>query len=466
MPNMTINGRAVTAGTTYDVVDPATGEVFATAPQASVAQLDAAVTAAQAAFPIWRDLTIALRREALVNCANRIRSHVDELATLLVREQGKPLAVAQGEVMGSARWFEYTAGLPLPGEVVEVDGIKVGEVRRKPYGVVGAIVPWNYPLISAAWKIAPALLTGNTLVLKPSPFTPLTTLRLGEILLDLLPAGVLNIVSATDDLAPVLTGHPGIRKLTFTGSTATGKKIFAAAASDFKGVTLELGGNDAAIVLEKADIADIAPKLFAAAFTNSGQVCSAIKRVYVHDTLHDELVAALADLAKAAVVGNGLDETVTIGPLTTKPQFDRVLELLMDAAKLGGRFAAGEPKAIDRPGYYIAPAIVTDLDDQARLVAEEQFGPALPILRFTEVDDAIERANATPYGLSASVWGTDVEAALDVAGRLDAGTVWVNQHMKPRPQLPTAGVKTSGVGAENGAWGLEGYLQIQTVAVA
>ncbi|ESQ90504.1 hypothetical protein ABENE_12340 [Asticcacaulis benevestitus DSM 16100 = ATCC BAA-896] len=463
---MTIDGLCVEATDTYDVINPATTDVFAQAPQATEDQLDAAVAAAQRAFLTWRETDVAVRREVMVACAVRMRAHADELIDWLVREQGKPFVVAQGEVMGSARWMEFTAGLPLPGEVVEVDGVKVGEVRRKPYGVVGAIVPWNYPLISAVWKIAPALLTGNTVVLKPSPFTPLATLRLGELLLDLLPPGVLNIISATDDLAPAMTAHSGIRKLTFTGSTATGKKVFAAAAEHIKGVTLELGGNDPAIVLADVDVADTAQKIFAAAFANSGQVCSAIKRVYVHADIHDALVVELASLAGKAVIGSGLDETVTVGPLSTQAQFDKVLDLMNDAAEQGGVFAAGAPEAVDRPGYFIAPAIITGLPDTARLVTEEQFGPALPILSFTHIDEVVSRANDTPYGLSASVWSIDIEAAVSVASRIDAGTVWVNQHMKPRPQLPTAGVKASGVGAENGAWGLESFLQIQTIAVA
>jgi len=362
--------------------------------------------------------------------------------------------------------MEYTAGLPIPGEVIDVDGVTVGTVRRRPYGVVGAIVPWNYPLMSAVWKIAPALLTGNTLVLKPSPFTPLTTLRLGELLLDILPPGALNIISATDDLAEAMTAHPGIRKLTFTGSTATGKKVFAAAANDIKGVTLELGGNDPAIVLSDVDVQDTAQKIFAAAFANSGQVCSAIKRVYVHAEIHDALVDELAHLARTSIIGAGTDMSVTMGPLSTKMQFERVLDLMQDAAASGGKFVAGVPQPMKGKGYFIAPAIITGLGDESRLVVEEQFGPALPILSFTDIDDVVARANATPYGLSASVWSSNISKAVAVAERIEAGTVWVNQHMKPRPQLPTAGVKASGVGAENGAWGLESFLQIQTIAVA
>jgi acyl-CoA reductase-like NAD-dependent aldehyde dehydrogenase len=286
------------------------------------------------------------------------------------------------------------------------------------------------------------------------------------LLLDILPPGVLNIISGTDQLGPLLTGHPGIRKISFTGSTATGRKVFAAAAGDIKGLTLELGGNDPAIVLGDVDPVKVAAKIYAAAFENAGQVCAAIKRVYVQRSVHDALVSELANLARRAVVGDGLDPRTTVGPISNRAQFERVLELMKDAQARGGRFVAGEPAALDRPGFFIRPAIVTGLDDRARLVAEEQFGPVLPVLPFDAVDEAIARANSTPYGLSASVWSEDVGAARQLAPRIDAGTVWLNQHLSILPMLPTVGLKTSGLGAENGPWGLESYLQIQTIAAA
>ena len=466
MPLMTINGQTIGSAETFDVINPATGELLDVAPQCSQEQLDQAVAAAQAAFPGWSRRPLEQRRELLRACAARIREHRAELVELLTLEQGKPTVTAEREVGGTAKWLEVTAELPLPGEELQLDGQRSARVTRKPYGVVAAIAPWNYPLMSIGWKIGPGLLTGNTLVAKPSPYTPLATLRLGEILLDLLPAGVLNIVSGTDALGAQMTHHPGVRKVSFTGSTATGRKIFAAASADFKGLTLEMGGNDPAIVLADADPVDTARKIYAAAFENAGQICAAIKRVYVHESIHDALVEELVRLADAAVVGSGLDPATTIGPISNKPQFERVLELMRSAASEGGQFVAGTPNPLDRPGYFIAPAIVTGLADNARLVAEEQFGPVLPVLKFSDVDDALARANGTPYGLSASVWSQDAGQAAEIAAQIDAGTVWVNQHMKILPQLPTVGVKSSGVGAENGPWGLESFLQIQTVLVA
>jgi acyl-CoA reductase-like NAD-dependent aldehyde dehydrogenase len=463
---MLINGRLTGAADTFPVVNPATGNVLAHAPNASEQQLEEAVSAANEAFAQWRQRPIEERRELLRRCAAKVRAHQPELARMLTEEQGKPTVTANREVGGTAKWIEYTAELEIPNQIVPLDGQRVAEVTRRPYGAVAAIVPWNYPLMSACWKIAPALLAGNTIVVKPSPFTPLTTLRLGELLADILPPGVLNIISGTDELGPLLTGHPGIRKISFTGSTATGRKVFAAAAGGIKGLTLELGGNDPAVVLADVDPAKVAAKIYAAAFENAGQVCAAIKRVYVQRPVYDAVVTELAALASKAVVGDGLDPETTVGPISTRPQFDRVLELMKDAQAQGGRFVAGEPAALDRPGFFIRPAIVTGLDDSARLVAEEQFGPVLPVLPFDEVDEAITRANATPYGLSASVWSADTNAARQLASRIDAGTVWLNQHLSILPMLPTVGLKTSGLGAENGPWGLESYLQIQTIAAA
>ena len=466
MHQMTLNGRPVEAADSFPVINPATGEILADAPRCSAEQLDAAVAAAQTAFESWRETPVDLRRTVLRACANRIREHQSELVRMVIEEQGKPRVTAQREVLGSAKWIDYMATLEIPHQVVQIDPQRSAEVTRRPYGVVAAIVPWNYPLMSACWKIAPALLAGNTMVLKPSPFTPLATLRLGELLLDILPPGVLNIVTGTDELGAWMTAHPGVRKISFTGSTATGQKVFAAAAAGIKGITLEMGGNDPAIVLADVDVQAVASRIYAAAFENAGQVCAAIKRVYVHRSIHDALVEELCTLANGANVGNGLDEQITIGPVSNRLQFQRVLELMAAAQADGGTFVAGKPAPLERPGYFIAPAIVTGLTDRSRLVAEEQFGPVLPVLPFDTIDDAIARANATPFGLSASVWSSDNARARDIARRIDAGTVWVNQHLSVLPQLPIAGLKTSGFGAENGLWGLESYLQIQTIAPA
>ena len=461
---MTIDGNSIAGDTSFGVINPASGQVFAQAPECSRAQLDAAMNAASRAYSSWRR-DLPTRRAALLACGEAVKARMSELAPILTQEQGKPLAKAMEELIGTAVWFQYTASLDIPVEVVQDDANARIEIRRRPLGVVGAITPWNFPVLLAAWKIAPALLAGNTIVLKPSPFTPLSTLKLGEILRDALPAGVLNVVSGNDALGGWITGHPAVRKISFTGSVATGKKVAAAAAPDLKRVTLELGGNDAAIVLDDVDPAKVADKLFWGAFSNSGQICSAIKRLYVPEKLEKPIVDALASIAKSVKVGDGMQAGVELGPLNNKMQFDRVNELIADAEKAGGRCVTGGAAQTDG-GYFIQPTLVTGLKEGARLVDEEQFGPALPIVTYKNVDDAIERANATMYGLSGSVWSANVERATEVAGQLETGSAWVNQHLAILPNTPVGGAKWSGIGVENGTWGLLGFTELQTVNIA
>ncbi|WP_344827080.1 aldehyde dehydrogenase family protein [Actinocorallia longicatena] len=456
---MTIGGEDVPAKDVFDVVDPATGEVHAQAPDCSPEQLDAAFAAAEAAYGSWRRDEDA-RRAALHAAGDLLLAGAGDLAPILVGEQGKPLKEATFEIIGAGVWLKHFADLPMPRQVIRDDDAAFVEVVRRPMGVVAAITPWNFPLILACWKIAPALLAGNTMVLKPSPFTPLTTLRVGELFRDVLPAGVLNVVSGRDPLGAHMTVHPVPRKITFTGSVATGKRVAASAADDLKRVTLELGGNDPAIVLPDADPAAIAAKLFGAAFQNNGQVCSAIKRVYVPESLHDELVEALADQAARTKVGPGLEEGVTHGPLNNRPQFERVAGLVADALSGGARAVTGG-KPVDGPGYFFEPTLLTGVEDGSRIVDEEQFGPALPIVKYTSLDEAVARANGTHFGLSGSVWGTDTERAAAVADELECGTAWVNTHLALHPAQPFGGFKWSGIGVENGTWGLEGFTEVQ-----
>lgn len=461
---MTIDGNSIAGDTSFGVINPASGQVFAQAPECSRAQLDAAMNAASRAYSSWRR-DLPARRAALLACGEAVKARLSELAPILTQEQGKPLAKAMEELIGTAVWFQYTASLEIPVEVVQDDANARIEIRRRPLGVVGAITPWNFPVLLAAWKIAPALLAGNTIVLKPSPFTPLSTLKLGEILRDALPSGVLNVVSGNDALGAWITSHPAVRKVSFTGSVATGKKVAAACAPDLKRMTLELGGNDAAIVLDDVDVAKVAEKLFWGAFSNSGQICSAIKRLYVPEKLEQPLVAALAAVAKSVKVGDGLQADTQLGPLNNKMQFDRVNELVADAKKVGGKIVTGGDP-LPGGGYFIPPTLVTGLKEGARLVDEEQFGPALPIVTYKSVDDAIERANDTMYGLSGSVWSSNVERATDVAGQLDTGSAWVNQHLAILPNTPFGGAKWSGIGVENGPWGLLGFTELQTVNIS
>ena len=456
---MTIGGERVDAPSTFGVINPATGEVHAEAPDCSQEQLDQAFDAAAKAFVDWRRDEGA-RREALKAASAALGAAGDRIGPILTAEQGKPLAAAQIEALAGGFWLQYFAELEMPREVIQDDDAAYAEVVRRPMGVVAAITPWNFPIVLASWKIAPALLAGNTMVLKPSPFTPRSTLLMGEILNEVLPPGVLNVVSGGDELGQWMTAHPTPRKVSFTGSVATGKHVNASAAPDLKRVTLELGGNDPAILLDDVDPGDVAEKIYAGAFDNCGQVCSAIKRVYVPEALHDDVVDALAARAAAAKVGDGMDPETELGPVQNLPQYERVSELVADALD-GGASAATGGAPIDGPGYFFQPTVLTGAAEGTRIVDEEQFGPALPVIPYRDVDDVVDRANATTYGLSGSVWSPDVERAGEVAERLECGTAWVNAHVALGPHQPFGGFKWSGLGVENGPWGLAGFTEIQ-----
>jgi acyl-CoA reductase-like NAD-dependent aldehyde dehydrogenase len=458
---MTIAGDSAPTEGTFGVKNPATGEVFAQAPECSRQQLDAAFDAAGKAARDWK-ADEASRRAALNKAADVLMASTAELAPVLTAEQGKPLSDAGVEVFASAIWCQYFANLEMPTTVIHDDDSAFVEVARRPLGVVAAITPWNYPLLLSFWKIAPALLAGNTLVLKPSPYTPLTTLKIGELLRDVFPPGVINIVSGSDELGAWMTTHPVPRKISFTGSVETGKKVAMAAAPDLKRVTLELGGNDPAIVLDDADPAVVSSAIFAGAFMNNGQVCSAVKRVYVPEALYDDVVEGLAAHARTIKVGEGTEEGVKLGPINNEPQYERVKELVADAISHGATAVTGG-KAIDRAGYFFEPTILSGLSDGTRIVDEEQFGPALPVIAYRDLGDAVDRANATHFGLSGSVWSSDPERAADVAAQLECGTAWVNTHLALAPNQPFGGFKWSGIGLENGPWGLAEFSEFQVV---
>ncbi|MEV7379579.1 aldehyde dehydrogenase family protein [Streptomyces lydicus] len=459
--DMMIGGQSVASQARFGVVNPATGKVFAEAPDCSREQLDMAMNAAEKAAASWRADENA-RRVAIRQAADTLLADQQDLAAVLSAEQGKPFKAACYEVAETARWMKAATDLELPRTVVQDDATAYADIRHRPLGVVAAITPWNFPLLLAGWKLGPALLAGNTVVLKPSPFTPLSTLRLGELLASVLPPGVVNVVSGGDELGAWMTSHPAVRKISFTGSVPTGKAVAAAAAPDLKRITLELGGNDAAIVLDDADPAAVERGLFWGAFINNGQICAGIKRIYVPEKLHDGIVEALAQRARSVRVGAGTEEGVQLGPIQNRPQFERVQGLVKEALAGGARAAAGG-KAMDRPGYFFEPTILTGAAEGTRIVDEEQFGPAVPVIPYRDVDDAIERANNTKYGLSGSVWSPDIERAAEVASRLHSGTGFVNDHLALGPHLPFGGTKWSGVGVENGSWGLEEFTELQVI---
>lgn len=459
----TSNGIDLHTEETFGVINPATGKVFAQAPAVTPKQLDAVFASADRAFQTWKG-DESFRQNALLAAADAIESSSEELSHILTAEQGKPLADAKAEITGSLMWLRYYAALQLPREIVQDDDKGFAEVFRRPLGVVSAITPWNFPFTLAIWKIAPALRAGNTIVVKPSPFTPLTTLALGKLLRGVLPDGVFNVVSGPDPLGSTLTSHPIPRKISFTGSTATGKKVALAAAEDLKRVTLELGGNDPAIILGGTNVSKVAESLFWGAFRNNGQICAAVKRVYAHESIHDELVEALAAIAKSVKVGEGTVEGVRLGPINNKPQLERVTELVNDAIAHGARVAAGG-KRMDRPGYFFEPTILDGISDGVRIVDEEQFGPALPVLPFRDEADAIARANHSHYGLTASVWSDDPERATRLAADIDSGQVSINVHGGAvAPNLPFSGHKWSGIGVESGPWGLYGFTELQVIS--
>jgi acyl-CoA reductase-like NAD-dependent aldehyde dehydrogenase len=462
--SMTIDGKAVTSKKTFGVINPATEEIFAQAPVCTAAQLNLAVEAASRAFSSWRE-DEAYRRKALKECASVLRAHTDELAEVFTSEQGRTLQSTRGEVEGSAWWIDEVADMEIPCDLLVDDDTQRIEVRRKPRGVIGVISPWNFPLILATARFAPALLLGNTVVLKPSPHTPLTTLLLGELLNDVLPPGVLNVVSGTDELGAWMTRHPNINMIAFTGSVSTGKKVAESTAPDLKHAFLELGGNDAAIVLPDVDPKDAAMDIYNQAFGACGQICIAIKRLYVHETIFDDMVAELTKLAAAARLGDGMAQDTEMGPINNLAQLERVIELTEDARSHGAEIVTGG-KRLDRPGYFFPPTIITNITSGVRLVDEEQFGPVLPVMSFSSVDDAIAQANGTDFGLGGSIWTNDINRGVELAARLECGTAWVNRHGHFSPAVPFGGTKMSGNSMQNGKIGLDELSQLQVIHLA
>jgi len=461
---MIIGGASVDAPAWFDVHDPATGDLVGRAPNATPGDLDAAVAAARAAFDSWSQTSDAERRAACAAVAAAIEAHAEELAQLLTREQGKPLdgLGSRHELGGAVVWARHTAGLEIAPKTIQDDNIGRVEMFRRPLGVVGSILPWNAPAMIAVWHILPALRTGNTVVVKPSPHAPLTVMRMVELMNALLPPGVVNLIASDDsthNIGAAMARHPGIAKIVFTGSFATGSKVMMSAGETMKRLTMELGGNDAAIVLPDVDAHEIAEGLFWGAFINNGQTCAAIKRLYVHDAVYEEVCTALADYARSVRVGPGTEAETRLGPITNRMQFDKVARLVADAATRGRVLCGGAPGE----GLFFPPTLVADLEEDAPLVQEEQFGPALPIIRYTDLDAVIERANANDNGLGGSIWTKDIEAARALAGRLECGSVWVNRHAAIQPDAPFGGAKRSGLGVEFGEEGLAEYTQIQVV---
>lgn len=462
--SLVIDGAAVTTARHQEVCNPSTGEVVGLMPLATAAELDAAVKGAAKAFETWKETSDAERVEACRRIAGVIEANSEELAKLLTLEQGKPLdgLGSRFEIGGALAWTRHTADIELPVEVLQDSPEGRIELHRKPIGVVGSITPWNWPVMIACWHIIPAVRTGNTVVIKPSPNTPLSTVLLVKLINEVLPTGVVNVITGGSDIGALMSRHPDIAKITFTGSIATGRKVMEAASSTLKRLTLELGGNDAGIVLPDADPKTIAEGLFWGAFINSGQTCACLKRLYVHDSIYEDVCRELTAYASSIAVGDGLTQGSMLGPLQNCMQYDVVSSYVEEARNKGGRvLLGGNPKG--GPGFFYPVTLVADIAEGCQLVDKEQFGPALPIIRYNDLQDVISRANGNPMGLGGSVWGKDPANTKAVASQLECGTVWINKHGAIQPNAPFGGVKQSGFGVEFGAEGLKEFTTVQTV---
>jgi len=449
-----------------EIKDPATGEVIGRHTFGTAADVKAAVDKAAAAQPAWAALTDAERVGYLHRMADNMEAHAEELAYAVSREQGKTMSGigARYEIQGCVGWLRATASLPLPAEVLVDDGTTYAEMHYRPIGVVGAITPWNWPLIIAIWQIAPSLRMGNTVVQKPSEYTTLCGLALIEVLNEVLPEGVLVPVTGAGDVGDALVRDKRVGKIMFTGSVKTGMKVVEASAGNLSRLTLELGGNDAGIVLPDVDPEAIAEGLFWGAFINNGQTCAALKRLYVPDAIFDQVVDALAAFTAKMPTGVGLDEGNLLGPLQNEMQWNVVNRLVEDAKERGAHLVMGGNPDTGQPGYFYPKTLVTEIDNGAPLVQEEQFGPALPIIRYTDLEQAIEWANGVDVGLGASVWSADRDKAKEIAARLEAGTVWINGHGGIHPMIPFGGAKHSGYGLEFGLDGLKSVSVPQVIS--
>lgn len=432
--------------------------MFATFHVADEGMLDAAVQSASRAFVTWRAVPLAERRALLMRLADLMRENAAHLAHLVTLEQGKPLADAKEEIESAIEICRHYATLYPTVEEDLFTTVNETYIRTyTPLGVVAGIIPWNFPFFIVAMKVAPALLTGNVIIIKPSPTTPATTLEFARLCATVVPAGVLQVLGDDGSVGPLLSAHTGVHKISFTGSTQTGRKLMAASAPSLKRLTLELGGNDPAVVLEDADVVTTADAIFQRAFRNAGQMCGAVKRVYVHESLYELFWQALAKRLQSIVVGNGLELGVTMGPVQNRLQHDKAMGLLAHAAK-HGRILAQKACPVSK-GYFVPPTLFGDLDDRHPLVVEEQFAPLLPILSFRSDDEVIARANDTAYGLTASVWSADERRAQNLVQKIDAALLCVNKHNRCSFHTGLAMAKQSGSGWIFGEEGLKEYLQ-------
>jgi succinate-semialdehyde dehydrogenase/glutarate-semialdehyde dehydrogenase len=470
---MQINGKSVEAysGEFFNIINPATGELIDRVPKGTADDAAMAVEAASLAFDSWASTSSQQRARVLYRAAGIVRQRKDELAVLLTREQGKPLTEAKNEIEGFANVLDYYCGLAssFHGDFIPVSQNGYAFTVKKPLGVCAAIIPWNMPALIMAWKIGPALISGNTLVLKPASDTPLTNLTLASILSEAgLPPGVLNIVTGPGEVVgESLVKSPKVKKISFTGEARTGKRVAELAAGGMKRVTLELGGSDPMLVCDDANLEDAVLGALRGRFYNCGQTCTAVKRLFVFESVAEEFIKKLEAGIRNLRVGNGLHENVDMGPLNNRRQWEYIKELVTNVEeKDEGRIVTGgkvpEGSAFNS-GYFFEPTLVVDVSRESRLLKEEIFGPVLPVVRVQHLDEAIEEANNTCYGLGASIWTKNLDRARTGCEQLNAGIIWLNQHLKVAPEVPFGGTRESGIGRENGPDALSEYLDLKTV---
>lgn len=460
---MTIDGRDAPATSVGAVIDPSSETRIAIYPDADAKHVDIAVASAKSAFPDWAARPWDERRAALERFADLLLAEQDALATIVACESGRPLRRAWSEVAYSVFYVRTIAAAQLPPLRLDRPGFQV-ELKRKPLGVACAIAPWNAPVILAVAKIANALLAGDTLILRPSPFTPLSALFMGRLAREAFPPGVLNVITGDASVGQAMTVHPDVAKISFTGSTATGKQIAIAAAPTLKRLTLELGGNDAAIVLADADVEAVAQTVFQISLGNAGHFCAAIKRLYIHESIYDAVKAALVRHAEAAVLGTSFDPAATMGPVQNRPQFDRIWAMFDDAVAHGARVITGGER-VDRPGLFIPPTLVEGIGHGVALVDQEQFGPVLPLIPFRDEAEVVRLANDSLYGLGGSVWTSDIARGIALVERLEVGTGWVNQHGAFTAALPMPFAKESGIGMDYAEYGVAEHSRTMLVNV-
>ena len=447
-------------------IDPATGEPLYEVPVARKEDLDKAVQHARKAFKTWSKTTFDERAKLLLAFADAIEENREDLEKLQTMEQGKPIGLANTEFTMAIQWLRTFATMEIKDEVLQDDEEKTIYATFPPIGVCGGIVPWNWPVLLGLGKVGPALITGNTFIMKPSPFTPYCDLKLGELGISIFPPGVFQVLSGNDDLGPWLTEHPDVDMISFTGSIPTGKRVAASCAKTLKRCVLELGGNDAAIVCEDVDIEKCLPKITTLAFLNSGQICMLAKRIYVHEKIYDQFRDAMVDFTKNNIkTGGGFEENITVGPVQNKMQFELVKDMYSQAEKQGWKTALHGKVRETSKGYFVEPAIIDNPPEDSRIVVEEPFGPIVPLLKWSDDDDVIERANALKTGLGASVWAKDLTRAEKMARQLSAGSVWVNSHFDVAPNVPFGGHKESGIGMEWGIEGLKHYTNTRSLWV-